>query len=124
MDSEKNIIIQKQFKQAKGDNPKITCACGFTVPVRFSYRCYYCDQFFCYECAKLHFGKSREQYKKEKIMEYELLAKKITEALEHKKAFKDNLPMHLDRDKFLNCVKDDIDEVLEKELKKKESKKN
>lgn len=49
-----NIAVV-QFNEAKGNNPKITCSCGWKGPVRFAYKCYFCNKFFCVQCAPLHF---------------------------------------------------------------------
>lgn len=42
-----------------------TCSCGFRLPLRHGYRCFYCGEFYCYSCAERHFGKSRKEYYKE-----------------------------------------------------------
>ncbi len=44
----------------------IRCPCLKLVKLRHAYRCLYCGVFFCKECAEQHFGKTVEQYKKER----------------------------------------------------------
>lgn len=61
----KRVIVRKQFDRAIKEI-KITCGCGFTLPLRFTYKCLYCDEWYCKECAEIHFGKTREEYAKEK----------------------------------------------------------
>jgi hypothetical protein len=46
----------------------VTCGCGRRIPLRFAYRCYYCFEYFCEDCAAIHYGKTREQYRAEKNM--------------------------------------------------------
>ena len=41
-----------------------------------------------------------------------MLAKKIVEMLDEKKAFRESLPMHLDKRKFLFLVEDDIKTII------------
>jgi hypothetical protein len=40
--------------------------CGRRTPLMYAYKCLYCSFWFCPACAEKHFGKTREQYKKEK----------------------------------------------------------
>lgn len=53
----------KQFKQALHEGV-VTCECGRTIPLRFLYKCLYCDLYFCQRCAGHHFGESRKDYQK------------------------------------------------------------
>jgi len=56
-----------QWKQAKGVSPVVTCCeCRADIPLRFLYRCLYCGLWRCQSCAEHHFGKTREQYVKER----------------------------------------------------------
>lgn len=52
----------KQFKQAQGISPMVTCECGLSAPLRFLHRCLYCGCFFCIVCAEVHFGETRDEY--------------------------------------------------------------
>ena len=63
---------QAQFKETIRTNtekgtPSVTCICGRKIPLRFAYKCLYCDVFFCGDCAEEHFGKTREQYQADKL---------------------------------------------------------
>ena len=44
----------------------ITCPCGTKRAVTLMYKCLYCGVWFCEWCAEAHFGKTREEYRKEK----------------------------------------------------------
>lgn len=67
---EKQSFVLKQLREAKyqeGESvQKVTCFCGLCAPLRFMYRCLYCGEFYCLQCAVTHFGKTREEYLKEK----------------------------------------------------------
>lgn len=57
-------VARSQFSEAKGPT-KVTCAeCSACVPIRFLFRCLYCDLWFCEICAEEHFGESLESYRK------------------------------------------------------------
>ena len=64
LDNKRNIVY-KQQKQAMMVS-KVTCECNLTIPLYHVTRCYYCGEYYCEKCAAEHFGKSREQYLKEK----------------------------------------------------------
>jgi predicted nucleic acid binding AN1-type Zn finger protein len=64
-----NEFARRQFNQAKGIRPHVTCKCGQTMPLRFAYKCLYCGEYFCQSCAEEHFGKTLEEYRKEKFLE-------------------------------------------------------
>ena len=64
-DPDKLQRVARQFRQAIREI-KITCVCGFTVPLRFAYRCLYCGEYFCVDCAGVHFGASRHEYLQQK----------------------------------------------------------
>jgi predicted nucleic acid binding AN1-type Zn finger protein len=67
-DQDKAKRVIKQFTQAKYELPTmIDCACSRRIPIRFMYKCYYCGEYFCEKCAEVHFGKSRKDYKAEKV---------------------------------------------------------
>lgn len=57
-------FIINQFRETKKDHPVVTCRCGAKVPLRFMYKCYYCYEYLCEKCAPIHFGSTREEYKK------------------------------------------------------------
>jgi hypothetical protein len=61
----KRAFVRKQFEEAKG-NCMVTCGCGLKLPLRFAYKCLYCGEFYCQTCAEEHFGKTREEYFKDK----------------------------------------------------------
>ena len=64
-DDIKRAFVRKQFTEAKGDC-NVTCGCGLRLPLRFAYRCLYCGEFYCQSCAEEHFGKTRDEYFKDK----------------------------------------------------------
>lgn len=51
-----------QWREALGEQPRVTCGCGIRPPIRFLFRCLYCQCFFCADCAEVHFGKTRAEY--------------------------------------------------------------
>lgn len=63
-------IMAGQMRESK-KNPgcSVTCQCGKKAPMRFMFRCYYCGVFFCFMCAAIHFGKTREEHYAEKSEE-------------------------------------------------------
>lgn len=60
----KTSIVSKQFREASISPAAVSCRCGRTFALRFMYRCLYCGEYYCLRCAEVHFGMSREQYKK------------------------------------------------------------
>ncbi len=52
---EKAHRVVEQRKQVKGPTPLVTCGCGFMLPLRFTYKCLFCSEWFCHDCAKVHF---------------------------------------------------------------------
>ena len=42
---------------------KVRCSCNKLVSVKDAYRCYYCNKYFCSDCAPNHFGMTREQFR-------------------------------------------------------------
>ena len=57
-------LVARQFREAMGDVPCVTCPCGLNAPVRFLFRCLYCGVWFCQRCAEEHFGESRIAHNK------------------------------------------------------------
>lgn len=45
--------------------PTFTCNCGKKVELPGGYRCLYCSELYCQQCAEEHFGKTLAQYKQE-----------------------------------------------------------
>jgi hypothetical protein len=66
----KTQFVSKQFREASYHEgewlQQVTCSCGFKMPLRFAYKCLYCNEFYCGTCAEMHFGKTRKQYDLEK----------------------------------------------------------
>ena len=55
-----------QHIESLGPHPMVTCHCGKRQPLRFMYKCYYCEEYLCEDCAPEHFGKTRERYEADK----------------------------------------------------------
>jgi len=54
----KRSIVLNQQKEiiSQGTVEEVTCPCGFKLPTRLAYRCFFCGIFFCPTCAGKHFG--------------------------------------------------------------------
>jgi hypothetical protein len=57
-------LRDKQWHEAKGAQPRVTCGCGLRAPIRFLFKCLYCECFFCDKCAEVHFGETRAEYRR------------------------------------------------------------
>jgi hypothetical protein len=66
VDPETKAFANKQWKQSKGEQPEIICECGESFILRSLYRCLYCKIYLCASCAEVHFGKTVEEYYKDK----------------------------------------------------------
>ena len=64
--SKQDFVAMQWRETMQGNIPMVTCECGLNMPLRFAFRCLYCGQWYCTTCAEIHFGKTREQYNKEK----------------------------------------------------------
>ncbi len=62
----KAALFRRQWIDSTKPAPTVTCGCGHAAPLRFLYRCLYCGLFFCERCAEAHFGKTKEEYAREK----------------------------------------------------------
>lgn len=58
---EKGIRVRNQLMEI-GVHVFVTCGCGRTRPLLYSYRCYFCGEWYCERCAPKHFGISRIEY--------------------------------------------------------------
>lgn len=60
-------LMEEQLRESK-DNAgcAVTCPCGTKAPMRFMFRCYYCGVWYCFKCAAVHFGMTREEYYQKK----------------------------------------------------------
>ncbi len=64
--------VATQFKEIvktstdESECPKVTCGCGHCIPLRFIYKCLYCAEWFCRDCAEVHFGKTVKEYNQER----------------------------------------------------------
>lgn len=67
MNLDKASFIAKQTREAKDERPFIRCGCMKKVWLIHAYRCLYCGEWYCKECAEQHFGKTVAEYKVEKI---------------------------------------------------------
>lgn len=57
------VIWQAVAMDTKG---KTQCGCGKELTPTNSFRCVYCGQFFCVQCAEVHFGFTRKDYDTER----------------------------------------------------------
>lgn len=64
--SKEDFISYQQGLAKKPYPTRIVCGCGNIRPIRFLYRCLYCGEYYCYQCAEVHFGKTVKQYNEEK----------------------------------------------------------
>lgn len=60
-------IVYHQIKEVQDPiRPFVRCPCCLKIlELINSYKCLYCGIWFCEKCAEKHFGKTREQYRKE-----------------------------------------------------------
>lgn len=59
----KNVTVARQFRQAR-EGRDIVCGCGKPIQLLWMYRCFYCGEYYCAQCAPEHFGKTKEEYLK------------------------------------------------------------
>ena len=58
---EKRALVAKQFKETtQGNVSKVTCYCGCCIPLRFAFKCFFCDEYYCATCAKEHFKQGKK----------------------------------------------------------------
>lgn len=68
---ENRAMLRTQLQQAKGEQPNVVCAsCGHAIPLRFLYKCLYCELWFCQRCMEIHLGKTKDEYRAEHPEEY------------------------------------------------------
>jgi len=48
--------IGEQSKELNGIERSVTCPCGTRRNVRDMFQCFYCEVWFCQDCAEDHFG--------------------------------------------------------------------
>ena len=63
-DEEHIDFVLRQAAEASTD-ACLTCFCGDEIPLLESYKCLYCDGWFCETCAEEHFGKTVAEYQEE-----------------------------------------------------------
>ena len=64
---EQMLVAKKQYTCAVRQQDIRCGTCNRPFRIERLYRCYYCGIFYCEHCAGKHFGKTREQYNKEKF---------------------------------------------------------
>jgi hypothetical protein len=62
---EEFIIYQTSLANDK-IRPFMRCGCLKKLELTNAYKCLYCKEWFCEECAEKHFGKTIEEYNKQK----------------------------------------------------------
>lgn len=59
----KRAQVALQIQQAMKPSPTlITCGCGFSLPIRFAFKCLYCAEWFCNGCGEAHWGMTASEY--------------------------------------------------------------
>jgi hypothetical protein len=59
-------FVYLQLKQAQDHiRPFVRCGCRKTLGMHNAYKCLYCGQWYCMQCAEEHFGKTIAQYREE-----------------------------------------------------------
>ena len=64
---DKRAFVRKQTEQVmdKG-RPFVRCGCLRKLQMYQAYKCLYCEEWYCRECAEVHFGKTVEEHQKER----------------------------------------------------------
>lgn len=62
---EKKARLKAQWYQAVHDHV-ITCCCGQKRALELAFRCLYCGEWYCFNCAQLHFGVTVAEWEKER----------------------------------------------------------
>ncbi|TQV85224.1 hypothetical protein FKG94_03270 [Exilibacterium tricleocarpae] len=60
----KLVFVAQQTKQAMDKNrPFVRCGCQKKLWMQNAYKCLYCGEWYCKECAEIHFGKTVAEYR-------------------------------------------------------------
>lgn len=70
--------LERQYLDA-ANNGTITCNCGITKAINMAYRCLYCGEWFCFNCAEIHFGQTFEEHVEEKRIKLSEELKNMTQ---------------------------------------------
>lgn len=70
-DPEKAKRIERQYSELWA-TATVTCSCGLPRHFTHAYRCLYCGEYFCFNCAEKHFGKTVKRWMGEKHPEIEM----------------------------------------------------
>jgi len=65
--------VKKQTIEILNNDWVVTCKCGRRAHIRFFFKCLYCRQYYCYQCAEVHFGQTVGEYKAMKKERIQLL---------------------------------------------------
>jgi hypothetical protein len=66
----KLAFVGKQTKEMMDElRPFVRCGCMKKLRPHEAYKCLYCGEWYCKECAEEHFGKTVEQHRKEHPIE-------------------------------------------------------
>jgi hypothetical protein len=60
-----HILIQSH-RGVTAQMTTVRCRCGWNRSLNHMHQCLYCREYFCQHCAEVHFGKTVEEYRKEK----------------------------------------------------------
>lgn len=60
-DKEKGRVLRDQWHEAVSLG-SIHCTCGLQRALPLAYRCLYCGEYFCGQCAEKHFGQTVQEW--------------------------------------------------------------
>lgn len=60
------FIYQQTKEMTDPVRPFVRCGCGKKLWPHQAYKCLYCGEWYCKQCAEEHFGKTVAQYKADK----------------------------------------------------------
>lgn len=57
--------VYQQTKQVLDPvRPFVVCGCNKKLQIQHAYKCLYCGEWYCAPCAEVHFGQTRQEYRK------------------------------------------------------------
>lgn len=65
---EKKARLKAQWYEVVQDHV-VTCCCGQKRALELAYRCLYCGEWYCFNCAEIHFGMKVSDWLKQRETE-------------------------------------------------------